>query len=757
MTAALGRIDARDRILLELSVAEQRSDDQVAAVTGYPPGEVMWRRAELINGIAGQTGHSDPAGLLAVREALVELPPAAWRAPPPAAAAADGAAGPVREPWRAIAAEVLGFARRATPAATLLLPAALMVYLSFSGGGFFVGEPATASLVVAAAILLRLVVAERPFEGFGVPLAVTAAALALFATWTLASSAWSNASSRALLEFDRTLLYLLVLLLTGSVLRTEKRMRLLLRAMTLAIVAVCTIGLVAYIVPDVWSVERNTADLGLNYPLTYSNAVGLLAAFGIVFTLHLASDFGERPVVRVAGAAALPALAATLLLTLSRGAISVCIVAVLAYAVLGRSRGLLTALASAAPPSAVALAVSYHADLLQTPGAAGALDQGQRVAWVVAGCCFASLVLRALLLRVDQRVARAQLTVRLRGRALAGAVSIAVTALIAVGLALDAPGYVGDQYQLFLDRSSIPTSNARARLASASSNGRIDFWDVALDAYRRDPLKGNGAGTYELLWDTHRPSDTPASDGHSLYVEVLGELGIVGLVLVGGAILLVLGRLALLVRGPDRALYAALLAAGGAWAVQAGFDWDWELPAVTLPFFALAGLALASSRPVLGAPTVLTRVVVGLAVVFIAVTPARIAVSQDRLNESVQAFKRGLCSTASDRAAASIDALGSRPEPFQLLAYCAVDGGRARLAVQTMQEAADRDPETWEVYYGLAIVRGAARLDPRPAARAALRLNPKDVFVRNAAESFAREGTPDAWARAARRIPLLVY
>ena len=62
----------------------------------------------------------------------------------------------------------------------------------------------------------------------------------------------------------------------------------------------------------------------------------------------------------------------------------------------------------------------------------------------------------------------------------------------------------------------------------------------------------------------------------------------------------VLGGLAARIRGPDRALYAALFAMTLAWAVHQAFDWDWQMPAVTLPVFMLAGLALA--RPAMADP-----------------------------------------------------------------------------------------------------------------------------------------------------------
>ena len=626
-----------------------------------------------------------------------------------------------------------------------------MAYLSFNTGGFFVDGPAVAALVAFVAMLLRLAVAEHPFEGFGLASGLTIGALALFAAWVLVSSAWSDAPGRALLEFDRVLLYLSVLVLGSSVLRTPRRIRLMLYGITLALVAVCMSAVATRVLPDVWQVAPNTADIRLNYPLSYSNALGLLAAFGIVFALHLAGDLRERWHVRVLGAAVLPALAAALVLTLSRGAILGCVLAVLLYAAVGRPRGLATAVAAAGPPTAVSLVVSYRADLLQTPeyASGAALAQGHHVAWIVALCCIASLLVRALLLPVDERLARLKNLGRLHVRAVVGAAAIALTALVVAGLALQAPAYVSRQYEAFLDKSPIPGSSTR--LASVSNNGRLDFWDVGLDAWGRDRLKGNGAGSYQLLWARYRPSAAPARDGHSLYVEVLGELGIVGLLLVAGVILLILGRLASLARGPDRALYAAILAAGAAWAMQAGFDWHWEMPAVTLPFFALGGLALASSRPLLRSPGWLTRLILALVLIFIAVAPTRIAVSQHHLNESYEAFREERCDVATTRARQSIKALGLRPEPYEVVAYCAAGARLGRLAVETMEQAVERDPQNWEVHYGLAVARGAARLDPRPAARSALKLNPKEFLTRKAAASFLGTSDPDEWERVARR------
>jgi O-antigen ligase len=83
-------------------------------------------------------------------------------------------------------------------------------------------------------------------------------------------------------------------------------------------------------------------------------------------------------------------------------------------------------------------------------------------------------------------------------------------------------------------------------------------------------------------------------DAHSLPLETLTELGIVGL-----ALLLVLVG-AVLVGARDALRANAALAAGPAaaaatWFVHAAIDWDWEMPALTLIAVACAGLLLSDA------------------------------------------------------------------------------------------------------------------------------------------------------------------
>jgi hypothetical protein len=99
--------------------------------------------------------------------------------------------------------------------------------------------------------------------------------------------------------------------------------------------------------------------------------------------------------------------------------------------------------------------------------------------------------------------------------------------------------------------------------------------------------------------------------------------------------------------------------------------------------------------------------------------------------------------------------LSVRPEPFEVLAYCDSRLGLHTLAERAMRSALERDPENWELYYGLALVRASAGRDPRPAARRALRLNPRGALAREASRRF-RGSDPGTWRKRASgaRLPL---
>ena len=150
------------------------------------------------------------------------------------------------------------------------------------------------------------------------------------------------------------------------------------------------------------------------------------------------------------------------------------------------------------------------------------------------------------------------------------AVSVAAVAGLALALALALPaGSLVDE-------------------AAARGGDRAWYWHVAWQEASAFPIAGRGAGTFELAWLEEQPIPVSVVDAHSLYLETLAELGLVGL-----------GLLALALAPPLVAAFrgASAAAAGGyvAFLFHAGLDWDWELPAVTVAGL-LCGAAVLRCR-----------------------------------------------------------------------------------------------------------------------------------------------------------------
>jgi Flp pilus assembly protein TadD len=93
-----------------------------------------------------------------------------------------------------------------------------------------------------------------------------------------------------------------------------------------------------------------------------------------------------------------------------------------------------------------------------------------------------------------------------------------------------------------------------------------------------------------------------------------------------------------------------------------------------------------------------------------------------------------------------------RPEPYRLQGYCQARLGETGPAVDSMSKAVDREPKNWEYRYSLAVAQAAAGIDPRPAAREALRLDPLALQTRSLVQQLSGSD-PKAWRQEAR--PLL--
>jgi hypothetical protein len=633
-----------------------------------------------------------------------------------------------------------------------------IVYLSFSQGGFFPDSTGLAAIGLAAALVLRTTLAEHPFAGYNRQLGTLLVALAFFALWQLASGLWSHDTARTLDEYDRTLLYLLALALFGSLPRSPARLRWLIRALAAGMTAVCLAGLLSRVLPHLWPTASSFYASRLNYPLTYWNADGLMAALASILLIHLASSEDEHPVGRVVAAIFVPATAAMLLLTFSRGALAVAIVGVGVYLLVGRPRAVFGAAVALVPTTAIALHAAYAAELLasNTPTSPGAIAQGRHVATTVVLCMVAAGCLRAVMLLPDALVIRTLNDwrgPRVPARAVALVAGFAAAVVV---LALALSGFIGREYDRFAHGSGVNHALTRDRLGDVSGENRVELWRLALDAFRARPLAGYGAGSYEPYYAQHRATGgavASVTDAHELYAQTLAELGIVGFlplaIVIFGALILLARRS----RAPDRTAYAALFAAGVAWAIHAGVDWDWQMPAVTLWLFIAAGAGLASTQTLTGTHRAEPRYRTPMAVAWLvlAIAPLLIGVSYARVRVSGAELAAGNCVKARQSAFSSISLLAARPQAYEILSYCDLQLGFPVEGLQAAQKAVHYEHDNWNYRYGLAIALAENGVDPRSTAAQALKLNPQETIIQDEVAAFSTE-RPSGWDLTAQQL-----
>src|SRR3954465_1840000 len=407
----------------------------------------------------------------------------------------------------------------------LLAPAALTLFLSFRAGGFFPGITGLTAAALAIALAVYVTAAPRPFAGVSAWGLVSAAGLVGFAVWILISVRWSDAAGRAIIEFDRALLYLLVLVLFGLVGRRAGDLGLLRRWVAFAAAIVAGAALLTRLLPEQLPTGGGVSIERLQFPLTYWNALGIVCVLGLVLTLRLSAAIREPAWARLAGAATIPVLVVTLYFTFSRGAILASVIGVGLLVLLGPTRGMVSALIAAAPTAIYAGYEAYGADRLAkiTFSGAAARPQAHHLLAVGALCVVAALILRALCLLLD-RWLRARRAPQVRAPVVL-AVAVVVIAAFAGFVATSGVEDRTDPVR------GAARNDLRNRLTHFGDRNRIAHWRVERDEFERDPWQGSGAGTFRLVWERERPFAATVNDGGSLYLETLSELGLPGLVL----------------------------------------------------------------------------------------------------------------------------------------------------------------------------------------------------------------------------------
>jgi O-antigen ligase len=628
--------------------------------------------------------------------------------------------------------------------ALTLAVAGLTFLLGFNDGTYQLTDRSAVAIAAWWAIAIGIALAVWPRSRPPLAALVAAGALAAFAVLTLLSVSWAASDEKAFAEFTRVLLYLGVLVLVALAV-TRRTSASVADGIAAGIVAVVLIALASRLFwgdvgpgapPSFFPVRSR-----LHYPVNYWNGLAILA--GLAFPLLLRAAVARRPGwLRALALVPVPAMAAAIYLTSSRGGYATAAVGVLVFCAL-TDRRLSAVVATAIAGAGAALAVEgmlARDALVNGPlGSAQASSEGESAAilmLLLGSSC-------ALVYWAWCRVADWEPRVRLPLAAKAG---LALVAVAAVAVAVQAYDPV-DKFETFKKPSGpdvglVEGDFTRSHLLSSTGSGRWQLWTAAVDEWETRPLLGRGAGSYQSWWSEHASLSLFVRDAHSLWLETLGELGLVGLLLLGTAF--GAAFVAALTRrrrpGADRPLIAAMAAVLAAFCVAAAIDWMWELSIVGLVAIValamLVGRATAPEGDARPAPAPADRAharlrarvlrTAGVAVAFGAILCVAVPMlSQSRLEESQAAAARADAQAAID---AADEARAIQPwaaTPHLQLALLEEQEGNLAEANRHIDEALERDDSDWSIWLVAARLQTKAGVigEGRRSLRQAERLN----------------------------------
>ena len=491
----------------------------------------------------------------------------------------------------------------------------------------------------------------------------------------------------------------------------------------------------------------------LSFPLGYWNALAVFVALGVPLLLRIAL-LRRHSWVGAAGLASIPALAAVVYLASSRGGVLAAFTALVAFVALTDERSIaVVASAVAALGSALAIVMLHaHSALVNGPLDSDlARNEGASAAVLLVLTCTAVGVAFHLATRLPRFPMRLG---RRTGRTLAAIAGLGIVLAIVVA----DPKERFESFKRIPDHTLLEDEVVREHLLSGGGSGRWQFWSAAVDQWREHPVVGQGGGTYESWWAEHGSFAYFVRDAHSLYLEALGELGIVGFVVVVG---LVVAGVAvgvyrsLRLERELRVTTAALTAMVAAYAVAAGLDWLWEMTAVTV--LAVVALALSSGPATVVFPparavragegsswTTRHRIAIAVAgalVAWIFVCAQAISLLSDR---ELARSRAAVADRDVARAAAAADA-ARRIQPWAATPYLQLAlvreaaGDLAQARIWT-DEAVKRSRRDWRLW--LVSARIEAKLGDMQAAernfRRALELNPRSPLFEGVLDDSRR-------------------
>jgi hypothetical protein len=652
----------------------------------------------------------------------------------------SGRGGGGSDAWRA----------RLEESAALISPLLLVLALGLAGGGFGVTERHLSGLAVWLVLVGMLVLGAAGRAVLGRPFYWASGLILALALFSAFSSLWSGSVELSVIEADRVLVYLGCFLATFVIAQTGQRRQRFGEGIAIGLLGLTLAALASRLLPDLWSVSEGPGSgPRLSYPLGYWNADGVV--FGMTTALLLwMSRRSLVAALRWLAVASLPAILLALYLTYSRGGLLALLIACGCLIALSHDRlWLLATLAIGALGALPALlAVQSRRSLADNLPDTHIAGQGVTVLLILLAGTVLALGLFALLRRLERGENA------LTGRALdlsrdpkvLKAVAL-VLAVIGIGAAIAVGGRAWDQFSQ--PDVKFP-GQPEQHFGELSGGGRNEFWSVAIDAFDEKPVLGHGAGTYRFSWHLLRDNSITNRDAHSLYLQALSELGIVG-----GA--LVLGLMGFLLwtgfgawraaRGARRELYAVLLGLCLAFAIGSAIDWFWQVALVGAVFFLAAGVLVAARCAQLAEVRLAADgkreqrrygfAIAGLVLAWVAALALTGPLLVDHeIDQSDAAVRAGNLASAVDHAETARSIEPWATSPYLQLALLAEREGNYPLALDRIDEAIEREEDSWLLYYVRARIEHRAG-DEAAAAAAfaeAKRLNPREPCLRGGFE-----------------------
>ncbi|MCW3027098.1 MAG: hypothetical protein JWN81_309, partial [Solirubrobacterales bacterium] len=527
----------------------------------------------------------------------------------------------------------------------------------------------------------------------------------------------------------------------------ERRAAALLGAAALG-VAIVGVSVVARLLGG----DPGTLFLGgrLNSPLGYINGEGCLFAMGLWPFIALAEN--RRALVAGPAAAMATLLACLALLSQSRGtALAILGALILVVALVpGRTRRLYAALVVGGGVALVApdLLRVYHdaAGGPVTPGVAHDAGRAALLAAAVVGGVWAFVTALSRMVASGPHASRA---------ATLGSWLLAVPVVVALAVGLASSERiehdVSRQWHAFVrvaepGESRAPSASS-SRLLSGAGN-RYDYWRIAADVWQQHPLIGVGAGNFSRSYFQQRATTEDVDQPHSLELQALSELGLVGALLLGCFIAGVFWG-AVRMRGgaaPSpmrRGLMTAGLGVFTAWLVQASVDWMHLLPGLTaIALAAAAVLVWPRGQPKPDAAAARSRpgpreaaVALGVSAVIVALIATGASLSRQGLAQVYRSRAQSelnrnpAAALADGNRSLDLDADSTRTYYIKAAALARFDQGAA--AEATLLKALAREPDnfvTWALLGDIAVRERNLGLAERNYLRAH-QLNPRDVSL----------------------------